>query len=107
VTADAASYPVGDDVTVVHMFNPFSGPVLTAAIDRVLESIDRSPRTVRLVYSNPREDGHASILGSGRARLVRQAQPLTVLGSAIGDMPVRVYLLGPALLGPARSAIRA
>ncbi len=101
VTADAASYRVPDDVTVVHMFNPFSGPVLAAAVDRVLESIDRSPRTVRLVYSNPREDGHESILGSGRARLARQAQPLTVLGSALGDMPVRVYLLGPA-----RSAIR-
>lgn len=99
VTADAACYRVPDDVSVVHIFNPFSGPVLTAAIDRVLESIDRAPRAVRLVYSNPREDGHESILGSGRARLVRQAQPLTVLGSALGDMPVRVYLLGPAPLG--------
>ena len=96
VTADAASYRVPDDVSVVHMFNPFSGPVLTAAIDRLLESIDRSPRTVRLVYSNPREGGHESILSSGRARLVRQAHPLTVLGSALGDMPVRVYVLYPA-----------
>lgn len=99
VTADAASYRVPDDVTVVHMFNPFSGPVLTAALDRVLESIDRAPRTVRLVYSNPREDGHGSLLASGRAHLVRQAQPLTLLGNALGDMPVRVYLLGPARPG--------
>ena len=96
VTADAASYRVPDDVSIVHMFNPFSGPVLTAALDRLLESIDRSPRAVRLVYSNPREGGHESIVSTGRARLVRKAHPLTVLGSALGDMPVRVYVLYPA-----------
>lgn len=102
VMADAATHPVPDDVTVVHMFNPFSGPVMTAAIDRVLESIDRSPRSVRLVYSNPREAGHEALLATGRARLVRQAHPLTVGGSAFGDMPVRLYLLEPRLDAPAR-----
>ena len=96
MTADAACHPVPDDVTVVHMFNPFSGPVFTAAVDRVLESIDRSPRTVRLVYSNPREAGHEALLATGRALLVRQAQPLRLCGSALGDMPTRVYLLTPA-----------
>lgn len=97
VTADAASYRVPDDVTVVHMFNPFSGAVLKAAVDRVLESLDRCPRAVRLVYTNPREDGHESMLGTGRADLVRRAQPLTVLGNALGDMPVSVYLLRPSI----------
>lgn len=96
VTADAASYRVPDDVTVVHMFNPFSDAVFDAAVDRVLESIDRCPRAIRLVYTNPREDGHESMLGTGRADLVRRAQPLTVLGNALGDMPVSVYLLRPA-----------
>jgi len=108
VIADAASYRVPDDVTVVHMFNPFSGPVLAAALDRLLESIDSSPRTIRLIYSNPREDGHELIIGSGRASLVRQAQPLIVLGSALGDMAVRVYRLGPRQLEPGlRSGVAA
>lgn len=95
VTADAVSYRVPDDVTVVHMFNPFSGPVFSAALERLLESIDRAPRTVRLIYANPSDGGHAAIMSTGRARLVRQAQPLTVLGSRLGDMTVRLYTLGP------------
>ena len=93
VTADAATYAVPDDVGVVHIFNPFRGAVLTAALGRVLSSIDRSPRAVTLIYTNPRDHGHAAILATSRARLVRRAHPLTLLGNALGDMPVQVYEL--------------
>ena len=55
VCADAAKYRVPDDITVVFLYNPFSGEVLKTALTRVLESFDRAPRRLRLAYANPRE----------------------------------------------------
>jgi predicted RNA methylase len=55
VCADAAKYRVPDDITVVFLYNPFSGEVLKTALTRVLESYDRAPRRLKLAYANPRE----------------------------------------------------
>src|SRR5262249_36514951 len=55
VCADASKYRVPDDITVVFLYNPFSGAVLKAALTQVLESFDRAPRRLRLAYGNPRE----------------------------------------------------
>jgi SAM-dependent methyltransferase len=95
VTADAASCTIPDDVTVTHVFNPFTGEVFAAALARLLESITRRPRTIRLIYTNPQPREHALIMATGRATVARQVQPLTVLGNRLGDMPVRVYELRP------------
>ena len=56
VEGDAAAYAVPDDVTVIFLFNPFTGGILRSAFDRIRESIDRRPRPVRVVYMNPLED---------------------------------------------------
>ena len=53
--ADATTYQVPDEVTVIFLYNPFGGPVLRAALTRALESFDRAPRRMRVVYANPRE----------------------------------------------------
>jgi methyltransferase family protein len=66
VEADAAAWPVPDDVTVVYMYSPFTGPVFEGAVGRVLESIDRRPRRARLVYTNPAE--HNFLIKTGRFR---------------------------------------
>jgi predicted RNA methylase len=66
VCADAAKYRVPDDVTVVFLYNPFSGEVLKTALTRVLESFDRAPRRLRLAYGNPRE--HELIVSMRRFR---------------------------------------
>jgi predicted RNA methylase len=55
VCADATTYRVPDEITVVFLYNPFNGPVLHAALKRVLESFDRVPRRMRIVYANPRD----------------------------------------------------
>ena len=55
VCADAAKFWVPDDITVVFLYNPFSGEVLKTALTRVLESFDRAPRPLQLAYANPRE----------------------------------------------------
>ena len=46
------------------LYNPFGGDVLRAAMARIVESIDRAPRAVRVVYANPKEP--EIILATGR-----------------------------------------
>jgi predicted RNA methylase len=55
INADAAIYRIPEDVTIIFLHNPFLGDALRSALTRVLESYDRAPRRVRLVYANPRE----------------------------------------------------
>jgi hypothetical protein len=66
--ADAAAWPFPDEATVVYMYSPFTGPIFAAAVDRLLESIERRPRRVRFVYTNPAEHNH--LIETGRFRPV-------------------------------------
>jgi SAM-dependent methyltransferase len=69
VTADALAYEVPDDVTIVYMCDPFRAQVFEAAIGRMIASIERNPRQLRLVYSMPVEGARLERMGA--ARLVR------------------------------------
>jgi SAM-dependent methyltransferase len=66
IHADAATYRVPDETTIVFMYNALSGEVLHAALTRVLDSHDRAPRHMRLAYANPRE--HDLVMQMGRFR---------------------------------------
>jgi SAM-dependent methyltransferase len=70
VCSDVLHYDIPDDVTVVFLNNPFTGEIFAVAIDRLLASIDRRPRHVRVVYFNPIE--HERIMRTGRAQLVKR-----------------------------------
>jgi hypothetical protein len=67
--ADVTDYEISDDVTVAFFNNPFVGDVFETVIERLLESVDRRPRRLRLVYGNPAEE--AALLRTGRVRPVR------------------------------------
>lgn len=60
VEADAASYDVPHDVTLVLLFNPFTGGILSAALQRMAESVRGAPRTFRILYMRPK--AHADAL---------------------------------------------
>ena len=49
VTADAASYDVPDDATVLYFQNPFSGHVVDAVLERIKTSLNRAPRQIFLI----------------------------------------------------------
>lgn len=66
--ADAAQWTVPDDVTVVFLFNPFRGEVFDAFFMHLLESLERHPRRLRIIYQNPLDD--QAIERSGRFRLL-------------------------------------
>jgi SAM-dependent methyltransferase len=53
--ADGATYRIPDDVTVAYVANPFEGPPFEAFLSSLIESVDRNPRRVRLIYVDPRE----------------------------------------------------
>ena len=98
--ADAAAWPVPDDVTVVYMFCPFMGPVFKAVIENILDSVERRARRLRLVYLNPFE--HNYLLSTGRfvpaawSRPPRRAEnhlnddvvTYEVISSAVEHVPV-------------------
>ena len=53
VTADATTYDVPDDVTVVFLFNPFTGSILSAVQDNLRKSLLRCARPMQVVYVHP------------------------------------------------------
>ncbi|HEX2071127.1 MAG TPA: methyltransferase domain-containing protein [Thermoleophilaceae bacterium] len=72
VTADACEYAVPDDVTIVFLNNPFIDEVFERAIARVVDSLDRRPRRLRIAYRHPLE--HDALMATGRFELVRRWQ---------------------------------
>jgi len=52
ITADATQYIVPDDVTIIHLFNPFTGHVMAEVQARVRESLERAPRALRVIYAH-------------------------------------------------------
>jgi SAM-dependent methyltransferase len=69
VQADVTQFDIPDDVTVVFLYNPFAGAIFEEFVRRLLASVDRLPRLVRIIYMNPQEE--AALLATGRVRLVR------------------------------------
>jgi SAM-dependent methyltransferase len=49
VTADASTYDLPDDVTIIYFASPFGGGILDAVLDHIRASLVRAPRPVRLV----------------------------------------------------------
>jgi SAM-dependent methyltransferase len=72
VTSDVLDYEVPDDVTVVFFYNPFRGRTFASVIQKLLESVDRRPRRMRVIYLFPTEFEH--LQATGRFRLVRRAR---------------------------------
>jgi SAM-dependent methyltransferase len=69
VVSDAAQFPVPDDVTVGYFYWPFIGATLNTVLTRILDSLDRNPRSFRLIFVCPFNS--AQVLETGRFRLLR------------------------------------
>lgn len=94
VTADVMTYRVPDDVTVAYVYNAFHGPVFQAALDALIASADRAPRSLHLIYRNALE--HERILRTGRFRVVRTAPGLRPGREWSRQTAIRVYELTDA-----------
>ncbi|MEA2331148.1 MAG: hypothetical protein QOH58_1286 [Thermoleophilaceae bacterium] len=94
VTADVLEYEIPAEVTVVYIYNPFRGATFDAVMANLIASVDRHPRTVRLIYLNPKE--HDRLMSTGRFRLERVAGRLRPRRSEAARSYIRLYVLEPA-----------
>jgi SAM-dependent methyltransferase len=70
VVSDAAEFQVPDDLTIGYLYHPFRDATLDAVLRNIIQSLDRRPRRVRLIYVYPL--GAEQILATGRFRLLKQ-----------------------------------
>lgn len=77
VVADASVWPLPDDVTLIVANNPFAGELWRGFLQHVLESHERRPRRIRLLYLHPR--CAEATVATERFRLQR-AWPASVRG---------------------------
>lgn len=50
---DAQNFDFYDKYNYFYLFNPFHGYIMDGFIDKLIESIDNKPRTIRVIYFNP------------------------------------------------------
>ena len=74
ICSDALDYEIPDDMTIAFMNNPFQGSIFSRVVDAMVASVDRNPRTLRIVYGNPIEE--EILLQTGRVRCLRKTRGL-------------------------------
>ncbi len=84
VVADATTYRVPDDLTVGYFYHPFGSDTFDVVVERIVESLDRNPRRVRLIYVVP-PGWQPPDVASERFRLVKKQR-------RIGVGPARVAI---------------
>jgi SAM-dependent methyltransferase len=71
VVADASLHPVPDDVTIIYLYNSIVDDAFEAFAARAIESFDRKPRQLRLIYRHPTQA--AALHANHRVRLIRSS----------------------------------
>ena len=93
VTSDVLDFEMPDDLTVAYVYNPFSGAIFEGLLTKLIETVDRVPRTVRLIYRTPLE--HARVMATDRFRVVRSVRGFRPGRAWAEKMSIRLYELEP------------
>lgn len=93
VTADVLSYEIPDDLTVAYFYNPFHGRIFAAVVDKLLASLRRRPRELRIIYMFPEEE--AQLFRAG-AILVNETGDFRPTKQWARTRSIRMYTLGAA-----------
>jgi SAM-dependent methyltransferase len=70
VLSDVADYPAPDDLTVAYLYHPVANETFDAVMKSIIDSIDRKPRRVRLIYNLPIQK--SNVLATKRFRLLTE-----------------------------------
>lgn len=89
VCSDALDFDIPDDMTIAFLNNPFQGSIFARVVDAMVASVDRNPRTLRIVYGNPIEED--VLLGTGRVQCVRRTRGLRPGGEWARSNSFRLY----------------
>jgi len=72
VTMDAAEFRIPDEMTHAYFYYPFGGETFRRVLDNIVESLDRTPRRLTLIYACPGQED--PIRETGRFELVRRSR---------------------------------
>src|SRR5262249_44778755 len=72
VISDAADFDPPDDLTIGYFYYPFRGTTLDTVLRRIIESMDRRPRPVRLICVGPAKTARHQILATGRFQVLEE-----------------------------------
>jgi SAM-dependent methyltransferase len=89
VTSDVLAYEIPDDLTYAYLYNPFRGELFAEFIGRLVESFDRNPRRLHIIYKTPIEAEYLE--GTGRVRLVRSVRGIRPGRAWAEKMSIRLY----------------
>ena len=53
VTADAAFTEIPADADCIFLFNPFDDTIMKKAVQHIMQSLQKNPRTLHVIYANP------------------------------------------------------
>jgi Histone methylation protein DOT1 len=98
VCCDVLDYEIPDDVTVVFLASPFVGRLFATVVDRLLASVERHPRPMRIIYFHPVE--HEVLMATGRVRVVRRLRGMRPGREWALSNSTNVYAVLPAPPSP-------
>jgi SAM-dependent methyltransferase len=70
VVSDLADYSVPDELTIGYLYQPVKNETFDALLESIINSIDRKPRRVRLIYNLPVQE--SKVLATERFRLLTE-----------------------------------
>jgi hypothetical protein len=70
---------VPDDLTIVYLFYPFGEKTLDVVLHNLIESIDRRPRRMHLIYLWPKYN--QQVLATGRFQMLREFDSFRMLST--------------------------
>ena len=90
---DARSYRILPEVTVIYLWNSFGGEVLARVFSNIRESLEESPRAMRILYTTPPDaDQHYVTLNRIKSELPWLPEPQRLrLGP---ELNAAIYSLG-------------
>ncbi len=106
VAGDATKFAVPDDATVLFFNNPFGGEILDAVLERIRESLERSPRRVTLVCNNYKVGSSFDVSLQARDWLKKQAH-LKLDSGRVGDIYTNVRWSAVEITSPTEQHTKA
>ena len=103
VKTDVLEYEIPDDVTIAYFFNPFEGEVFGVVVEKLVASLRRRPRVLKIIYMNPVEED--MLLRAG-AKLIKAANGLRPTKAWARESSIRLYALAAPTAEPPSGALR-
>jgi SAM-dependent methyltransferase len=76
LVGDAREFQVPDELTIAYLFHPFRDETFGSVLRNIVDSLDRHPRRVRMIYVHPSHRDR--VLATGRFRLLKEQRSMLI-----------------------------